>query len=160
MVTCEIKEEVFKHTLYIRFKAPVQELPQQLGRVYSAISQYLRELGADHAGAPFALYHNMDMQNLDVEAGFPVLKPLPARGEIRDGHIPGGHYAICHYTGPYDEVGPAYEALTEYAKENGYRPGNIAFEWYLNGPEVPPDKLKTDIAFPVTVDRVAHPEAH
>jgi effector-binding domain-containing protein len=121
-----------------------------LGRVYSAISQYLRELGEQHSGPAFAAYHNMDMQNLDIEAGFTVPKPLQDRGEIRAGKIPGGMVAICHYTGPYDKLGTAYDELTQFIREKGYTPGSVCYEWYFSGPDVPPQDTKTDIAFPVT----------
>jgi effector-binding domain-containing protein len=149
MFPCEIKELPTQSTLSIRFKAAVQELPGQFGRVYAAISQYLRELGERRVGAAFAAYHTLDMQNLDVEAGVPVSRPLPDRGEIHANKIPGGMVAICHYTSPYDKVGTAYEYLTQFVKEKGYAPAGICYEWYLNGPEVPPQDLKTDIVFPV-----------
>jgi effector-binding domain-containing protein len=135
--------------LAIRFRAPVPDLPRHFGRVYGAIMQYLEELGEPHTGAAFAAYYDMDMQNLDIEAGFPVSRPLPGKGEIQSGEIPAGTYAICHYTGPYDGVGPAYEELTQYVKEKGYAVGGVCYEWFLNGPDVPPQDLKTDIAFPV-----------
>jgi effector-binding domain-containing protein len=150
MFPCEIQEQATLPTLAIRFKAPVQELPKHFERVYGAIIRYLGELNEEHTGAAFAAYYNMDMQNLDIEAGFPVSKPVPAKGEVQASEIPGGTFAVCHYTGPYNEVGPAYEALTQFAKDKGYEPSGVAHEWYLNGPDVPPQDLKTDIAFPVT----------
>jgi effector-binding domain-containing protein len=112
--------------------------------------QYLEELGESHTGNAFAAYHNMDMQNMDVEAGFPVSRALPGRGDIQPGKIPGGWFAVCHYTGPYDQLGPAYEFLTQYSADRGYHPGSVAYEWYLTGPDVPPQEMKTDIVFPVT----------
>jgi effector-binding domain-containing protein len=147
---CEIHEQAAQPTLTIRFRAPVHELPKHFGRIYSAIMQYLQTLGAQHTGAAFAAYHNMDLHNLDVEAGFPVSTPLPGQGEIQAGTIPAGTYAICHYTGPYDECAHAYERLRQYVTNKGYEAGDIAYEWYLNGPETPPQDPKTDIVFPVT----------
>jgi hypothetical protein len=44
--------------------------------------------GEQPAGPAFVAHHNMDMQNLDIEQGFPVSKPLPAKGEIQPGEIP------------------------------------------------------------------------
>jgi effector-binding domain-containing protein len=150
MYPCEIKEQPARHTLSIRFRSPVQDLPKHFGRVYGAILEYLGALGEPHTGAAFAAYYNLDMQNLDIEAGFPVSKPLAGKGEIRSGEIPGGMVAICHYTGPYDGVGPACEELTEFIQERGYAISGVCYEWYLNGPDVPPQELKTDIIFPVT----------
>jgi len=45
----------------------------------------LNELGEKPLEAAFAAYYNMDMENLDVEMGFPVAKPLAGRGEIKAG---------------------------------------------------------------------------
>lgn len=150
MFPCELKDQAVQHTLSIRFRAPVQELRQHFQRVYGAIAQYVGELGEPLTGGVFATYYNLDMQNLDIEAGFSVSRALPGKGEVHAGSIPAGTYAICHYTGPYDGVSPAYEELTQFAKDNGYAVGEIAYEWYLNGPETPPQDLKTDIALPVT----------
>jgi effector-binding domain-containing protein len=150
MFPCKLQEEPTRPTLSIRFRAPVHELPKHFTRVYTAIMQYLGELGEEHAGPAFAIYNNMDMENLDIEAGFPVTKPLPAKGEIQSGEIAAGTFAICHYTGPYDQVGSAYEQLARFAVRQGYAPSGAAYEWYLNSPEdIPPQELMTDLAFPV-----------
>lgn len=150
MFPCELKEQAAQPTLSIRFHAPAQELPQQLGRVFGAIGQYISEAGGVPAGGVYAAYHNMDMQNLDMEAGFTVLNPLPGKGDIQAGTIPAGTFAICHYTGPYEQLALPYEELAQFVKDKGYTAGEVVYEWYLNGPETPPQDLKTDIVFPVT----------
>jgi effector-binding domain-containing protein len=111
--------------------------------------EHLEALGEYPTGEPFAAYFNMDMQDLDIEAGFPVAKPLPGKGEIQPGEIPGGMAAICHYTGPYSGVAPAYEQLSQFLTDEGFTPIGPAYEWYLSEPDVPPQDIKTDIAFPV-----------
>lgn len=151
MFPCEIKHFETRPVLSIRFRCAAQDLPEYFGRVYGAISRYLGELGEDHAGPAFAAYYNLDMQNLDVEGGFPVSRPLPGKGDIIASEIPGGLYAVCHYTGPYDQVGPAWEHMMQVASEKGYRPHHVSYEWYLNSPEeVPAEELRTDLAFAVT----------
>ncbi len=150
MYPCELQEQATKHTLSIRFRSPVQDLPIHFGRVWGSLIEYLGTLGEHPTGAPFAAYHNMDMQDLDIEAGFPVARPLPGKGDIQAAEIPGGMFAVCHYTGPYNQVGPAYQELTQFVQQQGYAPSGAAYEWYLNDPSaVPPQDLKTDIAFPV-----------
>lgn len=149
MYPCRIQVRASQPTLSVRFTAPVQALPQHFGRIYGSIMQYLGEMGEDHAGPPFAMYYNMDMQNLDIEAGFPVKKALPPRGDIQACEIPGGTFAVCHYTGPYSQCAPAYDHLADYAKDQGYAPTGLAIEWFLDGPDVPPEKMRTDIAYEV-----------
>ncbi len=150
MFPCEFRHEVQRPTLSVRFHAPVGQLGKRFGEVYGAIIGYLNERGEQPVGPAFATYYNMDMDDLDVEAGFPVAQPVPARGEILACALPEGTYAVCHYVGPYDGVSSAYEQLTTFVAQEGYTPSGIAYEWYFDGPEVPPQETRTDVAFPVT----------
>ena len=150
MFPCEIKDHVTRLTLSVRFRASIQELPERLAGIYEMIMDYLDEIDEGHAGPAFAIYYNTNMQDLDIEAGFPVFKPLPGQGEIKAGEIPGGTFAVCHYTGPYDELDSAYDTLTQFIEIGGYTPRGAIIEWYLNSPDnVPAEELKTDLALPV-----------
>ena len=147
---CELKEWSAQPTLAVRTRTAVQDLSRVMGETYGAIAQYLGELGEYPAGPPFAAYHNMDMQDLDVEIGFPVARELPGRGDIQAGEIAGGKAATCLYTGPYEDIGQPYEALSQWMEENGYEPTGVAYEMYLNDPqETPPEELQTQIVFPL-----------
>jgi effector-binding domain-containing protein len=119
-------------------------------KAYGAVAQYLGEMGEQPRSPAYAAYYNMDMQNLDVEIGFPVSKKLPGRNDVKPSKIPAGKYASCVFTGPYSDIEPAYNALTKWIKENGYEVTGIAYELYLNDPDVtPPNELKTEILFPL-----------
>jgi effector-binding domain-containing protein len=147
---CEVKEQPVQKTLSIRTRAAVQDLPQVFGEGYRKIAQYLGELDEQPIGPPFAAYYNMDMDNLDVELGFPMARTLPGRSEIKAGEIPGGRMATCLYTGPYSEIEPAYNALAEWMKDNGYEATGVSYELYLNDPtETPSAELQTQIIFPL-----------
>lgn len=147
---CEIKEQLVQKTLSIRTRAAVQDLPQVFGDGYGKIAQYLGKLGEQPIGPPFAAYYNMDMDNLDVELGFPVVRQLPGKDEIMAGEIPAGRVATCLYTGPYSGVGPAYEALSQWLQEQGYGATGVVYEFYLNDPgQTPPVELQTQIVFPL-----------
>jgi effector-binding domain-containing protein len=97
---CELKQQPAQPTLKVRTRAAVQDLPQLFGKSYGAIMQYLGELGEQPAGMPFAAYHNMDMQNLDIKIGFPVARKIPGKGEIRASEFPGGKFASVLHIGP------------------------------------------------------------
>ena len=142
MFPCELKDQPARHTLTIRFQSSIEGLPDHFEQVFATITAYLQEFAEQPAGSPFAIYHDMSAQPLDVEAGFPVAEEIPGKREILAGEIPGGRYAICHYTGPADQIGTAYQTLTQFAQENGLQPGGIAYEWYLSD-------SKIDLAFPV-----------
>jgi len=145
---CNVEERTAQPVLTVRGRSPVQELPQFLGRAYGAIGAYLGQLGQGPAGPPFAAYYNMDMQDLDVAAGFPVVAPLPERGEIQAGEMAAGMYATCMYTGPYTGLSEAYEALNRFMQEKTLTSTGLVYEFYFGDPnEAPPEQLGTLILF-------------
>jgi len=148
--TCELIQRSAQPTLSIRTRTNVEKLPQVFGVAYGKIMQYMGELGETPGGAPYAAYYNMDMQDLDMEIGFPVLSPLPGRDEVQAGQLPGGKAATCLHTGPYNEIASAYDDLSAWITAQGLHPNGVAYEFYLNDPEhTPPAELQTLILFPL-----------
>jgi len=136
--------------LAMRAVMPVEKLPEFFGKAYGAIMARLTALGEYPAGMPFGAYYNLDMTALDVAAGFPVSKMIPDEGDLKCILIPAGKYVSTIHRGPYDSVAPAYDALTEWAKANGYEPTGIAYEYYLNDPSADPSVVaETEIRFPI-----------
>jgi effector-binding domain-containing protein len=147
---CEISELPAQPVLSIRARCAAQELPWLLGASFGAIAQHLGSLGENPAGAPFVAYYNMDMQDLDVEIGFPVSRSLSEQGDIQSNQIFGGKLATCLYVGPYSGVSPAYDALTQFIKDKGVESTGVAYEFYLNDPQtVQASELQTQIYFPL-----------
>lgn len=147
---CEIRELAAQPTLSIRVRTPIHGLPQLLGESYGKIAGYLADLGQGPAGAPFVAYYNMDMQDLDVEIGFPVAKTIQGKGEIQASQVPGGKLGYALHTGRYSDIAPAYDVLTQFVKEQGYEPTGVSYEFYLNDPEeTPQEQLQTQIVFPL-----------
>ncbi|HBT15317.1 MAG TPA: AraC family transcriptional regulator [Firmicutes bacterium] len=146
----ELTEEGEQPVLSMRTVTAVTNLPQELGKAYHAIIDYLQQNGTQPSGPAFAAYYNMDMENLDVEMGFPVVKKIPGQGEIKSSVIPGGKQVSCLYKGPYQECGPVYEAMTKWVQEKGQTLTGVAYEFYYNSPqEVPESELLTKIMFPL-----------
>ena len=147
---CELQEKLTQNTLSIRTRSAIGDLSAVMGKTFGAITQYLAEAGEKPAGPPFTVYYNMDMQDLDLEIGFPVSKRLDSRGEIQSGEIPDGQFAACLYTGPYSAIEPAYTALSEWLRSQGLTATGVADEFYLNDPATTPaDELQTQILFPL-----------
>jgi len=90
----------------------------------------------------------MDMQDLDIEAGFPVAQSVAGHGEINPSEIPAGKQVTCIYTEPYSKIEPAYDAMMEWINANGHTSTGIGYEFYLNDPaDTPEDELQTKITF-------------
>jgi effector-binding domain-containing protein len=147
---CKVLDRPSQPTLAIRTRSAVQGLPQVLGQAWGAIMQYAGPMGIQPSGPPFVAYHNMDMQDLDLEIGFPFAESVKGEGEVRAGEIPGGKAATCLHVGPYDQIAVAYEALGKWMQENNHTPSGVAYEFYLNDLQVtPPDELETEVVFPL-----------
>lgn len=145
---CEIINQPSQPTLSIRTTTSIKELPNELGKAYGAIGQYLAELGEQPTGAPYAAYFTFSMESMEIEIGFPVAGPLSGKDQIESGEIPAGKVAQCLYTGPYNKIEPAYNALTAFVEEQGYESTGVAYEFYLNDPgEIAPEELLTQIVF-------------
>ncbi len=146
----ELTEQPSQPVLSIHIKTAVDNLPRELGKAYGAVIQYLNEIGQSPLDTVFTAYYNMDMDNLEIEAGFPVSEPLPGKGEIKAGEIPGGKQLSCLYKGPYKDCDKAYNAMMKCVEENGYMPTGVSYEFYFNSPdEVPESELLTKIMFPL-----------
>ena len=145
MEIVELKE---RDTLSVRFRTPVSRLSENMGSIYGEIAALAGRSGVPFAGPPFAMYYNMDMDDLDVEIGFPVSAAATGVGRVKAGKLPGGKLATTTHIGSYATIEKAYNALTAFVGERGLETETFMYEEYLNSPEdTPPDKLATSIYF-------------
>ena len=90
--TPEIKSTQLEEqpTAVLRETVPMNALKEFFGRAYQAVMAAAEQQQVQLAGPPFALYHGMPTDVVDVEAGFPVAAPFPWPGDHgrSDGGIP------------------------------------------------------------------------
>jgi len=145
----EVLKQREQPSLTIRTNTSIEDLPQLIGESYRKIGSYLQEIGELISDVPFVAYHNLDMQNLDVEIGFPVAMPLQGKGEIKSSFIPEGKIVFCMYQGPYSEMESVYGEMAKWIADNGYTPNDTVYECYYNDPEFPESQWLTKILMPV-----------
>jgi effector-binding domain-containing protein len=109
--------------------------------------------GVPPIGAPFLIYHDVidEQTDGDIEICIPVPPAeRAARDDIEWKEISGGTMAATTHRGPYDEVTPAYHAVTGWIHDHGHQITAPPREIYLNDPRtVAPDDLLTEIQFPI-----------
>lgn len=116
----ELTELKAQYVLYIRTRTTMEKLPEVIGKSYMKIMEYLEGQGVQPADVPYTAYHNLDMQDLDVEMGFPVAGALPEIGEVHAREIPAGAFASYMHKGPYSAMEKPYNELFKWMSENGY----------------------------------------
>lgn len=149
-IECKIVERPTLYALAIHAHSPQSELSQLFDRAYGSIMQHIAQLGQPMAGAPYAAYYNMDMSNLELDAGIPTATLLNGAGEIQAKTIPATRAVTAVHVGPYQTLSDTYKVIWEYIAQHGLQPTGVAYEFYVDDPtEVAPEALKTEIVFPL-----------
>ncbi|MCE2901449.1 MAG: GyrI-like domain-containing protein [Gemmatimonadaceae bacterium] len=143
---CAMQERPAQAALVVRRRAPLAQLAAVLGPAWGEIMTQAAAQGASPAGPPFVAYHNMDWQNLDLEIGMPFATALRGTGDVQATTLPAGPAAVCAYTGPYDRIGAAHDALQQWLVAQSRQALGPAYEFYLNDPATTaPAALRTDV---------------
>jgi effector-binding domain-containing protein len=146
----ELQDKQSQPVSYIRTRTSQDQLPKVIGESYKKIADYLCGLGEQPMGAPYTAYYNMDMQDLDVEMGFPVSKILPEHEEIKAREIEARRVVTTMYKGPYSGMEATYSGIFKWIGEKGYHLTGGSYEYYHNSPQdVPESELLTEIVMPI-----------
>ena len=144
----QIAETENQPVLSVRTKTSVENLPNIVGEVFGSIAGYIAANGDEPFGPAFIAYYNLDVENLEVEIGFPVAREMEGKAEIKRGYIPAGKKAIGFHKGSYRELSSLYDRMTSWLKERGLTPAGIVYEYYYNSPgEIPESELLTKVEF-------------
>jgi len=126
----------------------------EVGRLYGEIAKWLQQKQLKITGPPFGWFYDnpeeVQAHKLRSEVGFPFKGEAKPEGNIKIKEILSQEVLSIMHKGPYREVGSAYAALFEYAREKGYTPLGCPMEIYLNDPaKVPESELLTEIQLPI-----------
>ena len=110
---------------------------------------HLDSLGELPADAPIVCFHNMDLEKLDVEIGFPVAYSLDGKDDIIVKVIPTQKVVTTIDLGAYEKQDPTLEELFGWIHSNGYEMQGEIYYQYLNDTERPVDQLLTKMIVPV-----------
>jgi effector-binding domain-containing protein len=128
-----------QRTAVVRGKVSLAELAGFMAHAYGTVAAHLELLGVPMAGMPYARYRHLGDGEYEVEAGFPVEAEIAAEGEVEPSTLPAGPAAATWHVGPYDHIGPAYEALAEWVERHGGVIEAEAWEVYYSDPLEQPD---------------------
>jgi effector-binding domain-containing protein len=119
------------------------------GYSFDKIAKYLESQNELPSDAPIVCFHNMDLENLDVEIGFPVACPLNGKDDIAASTIPSLKVISTIDLGSYEKQDPTLEELFTWIQENGYEMQGEIYYQYLNDTERPENELLTKMIIPI-----------
>lgn len=138
----EVKEKQSQPVASVRVKCKPADIGATLATVYPEIGAHLNAIGSRMTGLPFSRYHAFTADEVDVEAGFPVAKPIAEKGRIKNGELPAGKVVQAWHVGPYEKLSDAHEALRAHLAKKGLKARGGLWEVYWTDPGMVPDSAK------------------
>ena len=151
-IKVETKQVGSQKTLVIKSTVPSSDMSKAMGDLFGKLFGYLGSNNIQPAGPPFAVYYDYDPKgNTVFELGVPVASETKGTNEIVYKEFPAMKVISSLYVGPYEKVGPVYEYISKYIKDNGLQISGPTWEIYLTNPgqEPDPNKYQTAIYYPV-----------
>jgi effector-binding domain-containing protein len=136
-------------TAVVREQVAMSALPEFFGRAFAAVSAAIDAQGLQPAGSPFALYHGMPSEIVDVEAGFPVSTTVAAVNGVRASRLQACRAIQAMHVGSYDTLGTTYEAVKQRMDEEGLKASDDMWEYYLSDQSTDPATWRTLVVWPV-----------
>ncbi len=144
-------EQAEQYVLSVRTMINFIDYPKTAEQAYTKIMEYATQNNLLLSDGPFVCYHNADLENLDVEMGFPVPKLIPGNGEIIGHAIPAQKLASGIFLGAYEESDPLMMDIMQWIAEHGYKQQGEIYNYYLNDENRPASELLTRISIPVSI---------
>ena len=146
--TKEIEAQPF---VGIRVQTTMAKVAGEMGQLLGEVFGYVQGKGIAPAGMPFTIYHSMEVDNLDMECGIPVITATEGEGRVQLGMLPGGKVATVTHMGPYENLKITWGALMQWVESQGLQPAGAPWECYFTDPKEEPDqsKWRTDVFVPV-----------
>lgn len=145
-----LTEQSEQHVLTIRATIDfMKEFSDFCGQSFGKIIEYLNHIGELLGDAPIVCFHNMDLERLDVEVGFPVAKPINGNGDIKANTIPAQKVVSAIDLGPYEKQDPTLEEIFAWIQNNGYEMQGKIYYYYLNDTERTESEYLTRMVIPI-----------
>ena len=148
----ELRDIQPRPAVSIRDKVARKEIIKTVRQLIPEVQAYLDAEGLTAAGPPFARLHNygqVKRVNVDLEVGIPLGGKVDVEGEdqIMSSELPGCQAAVIRYSGPYDEIGEAYEALQEWVQGSEYEAAGAPWESFHS--EIQAEDWEVEVVWPL-----------
>ena len=143
----------------IRDRCRQEDIPDFLKGAFPELSGRLGDLGVGPTGPPFVIYHELGPGGIDAEVSLPIAETVPAAGRVESRVLPEMTVARTLHVGPYEDLGAAYSAVSEWIAGHRYTSAGPLRERYLNGPGdvAASTEYRTEIEVPIIPQAVATP---
>ncbi len=135
----------------VREKVPFVEVSLEMGEMYEVVNNFIESAETGVAGMPFAIYHEMNGEEIDLECGIPVTDLVEGNAQVKTGTFEGVQCATVDYIGDYRQLEDAHTALQSWIEEHRFKLAGPPLEFYMTdaASEPDPEKWLTKIYYPI-----------
>ena len=135
----------------VRETVPMGELTAYFDRAFAAVMEVTTAQGVAVTGPPFAAYHGMPGQSVDISGGFPTASEVTATEGVSAMTLPGGRAVQLVHEGSYDSLEESYERIMTWMEHRGLSRAPLMWETYLTEPtpDGDPSENRTLITWPI-----------
>jgi len=148
-----IKQVPPRHVARVRRHTTMAEIGMATREAFATLGARMHAVDAEPVGPPFIVYDRVGQPDghAEFEVCMPVGYSFPGDDEVVVAEIPGAAVAATVHHGPYEAVGPAYEALNAWIEEQRLVIDGPPREIFLTDPDSTPDPADfvTEIEIPV-----------
>ncbi|WP_430972409.1 SRPBCC family protein [Sunxiuqinia rutila] len=135
----------------IRQTIELEDVSEQMGINYGQLINFINQNDLAMTNMPYAIYHKIDGNLIDLECGIPVNSKVEAQENILTGTMPAKTYAAADHFGSYDHLEQTHSFIQKWIQNNELQLAGSPMEQYLTDPQKEPDESKwvTAIYYPV-----------
>ncbi len=135
----------------IRRQIEWDELSEEMGKMYELLASAASEGNYRIIGHPYAIYHAMGEERVDVECGYPVESQIANIGIIMSGTYSEAICAMTEYTGSFETLEKGHAAVQQWIEERNISLNGPPMEIYINNNSA---EWTTKICYPIEVQYV------
>lgn len=136
----------------IRRQISWPELSEAMEKIYETLISSANEGNYQIIGHPYAIYHSMGEDKVDIECGFPVDRQTEHSGIIFSGIYIEALCAMTEYTGSYENLETGHIAVQGWMTERGFTLSGSPMEIFMTSESGSDDpaEWKTKICYPIS----------
>ncbi len=135
---------------YIRDTCSMATISKKMGNYFVELMAFVGKNKLKMKAYPFTIYHSWDNNIFDMEVAIPVEK-VKEDNRVLSGSLKATKVVMVDYYGSYEKVGGAYNAITNWIKQNNKKSAGFPWESYVTDPMTEKDQSKwlTKIYWPI-----------
>lgn len=138
-----------QHVLAIRETIHFNDYPKIAQQSFEKIIEFAAGQGMLFSSGPYTCFYNADLENLQVEMGFPIARQNAGNGDVEGYSIPCQRVVSGIFQGAYEETDPLMMEIMQWIADHGFEQKGPIFNYYLNEETRTPNELLTQIAIPI-----------